>query len=119
MEAVRIREGVETEERVLTGAAIVERQDGRVRVQQDGCRDGRRNRREPKHYRFTLRIEFAPVKLQSWKRVLTEAWLNGLKKPGELQREKSGKKQQKKSTTISKRQQNELRNMADIFRGAI
>ena len=33
MEAVRIREGVETEEEVLTGAAIVGRQAGRVRVQ--------------------------------------------------------------------------------------
>ena len=30
MEAVRIREGVETEEEVLTGAAIVERQAGRM-----------------------------------------------------------------------------------------
>ncbi len=109
MEAVRIREGVETEEEVLTGAAIVERQDGRVRVQlKTDVETVEETEEKPKHYRFTL-IEFAPVKLQSWKRALTEAWLNGLKKPGELQREKSGKeKQQKKSTTISKRQPTSL-----------
>ena len=102
MEAVRIREGVETEEEVLTGAAIVGRQAGRVRVQlKTDVETVEETEEKPKHYRFTL---IAPVKLQSWKPVLTEAWLNGLRKPGELQQRKRERRQQKRSTTISKRQ---------------
>ena len=58
MEAVRIREGVETEEEVLTGAAIVERQAGRARVQLKADVEMEEETEEkPKHYRFTL-IEF-------------------------------------------------------------
>lgn len=55
MEAVRIREGVETEEEVLTGAAIVERQAGRVRVQlKTDVETVEETEEKPKHYRFTL-----------------------------------------------------------------
>ena len=58
MEAVRIREGVETEEEVLTGAAIVGRQAGRVRVQlKTDVETVEETEEKPKHYRFTL-IEF-------------------------------------------------------------
>lgn len=58
MEAVRIREGVETEEEVLTGATIVERQAGRARVQlKTDVEMEEETEEKPKHYRFTL-IEF-------------------------------------------------------------
>ena len=58
MEAVRIREGVETEEEVRTGAAIVGRQAGRVRVQlKTDVETVEETEEKPKHYRFTL-IEF-------------------------------------------------------------
>lgn len=58
MEAVRIREGVETEEEVLTGAAIVGRQEGRMCVQiKTDVETVEETEEQKKHYRFTL-IEF-------------------------------------------------------------
>ena len=58
MEAVRIREGVETEEEVLDRGGYRWRQAGRVRVQlKTDVETVEETEEKPKHYRFTL-IEF-------------------------------------------------------------
>jgi hypothetical protein len=104
MEAVRIREGVETEEEVLTGAAIVGRQAGRVRVQlKTDVETVEETEEKPKHYRFTL-IEFRTRETAKLEARVNGSLAKWIEEAGELQQRKRERRQQKRSTTISKRQ---------------
>lgn len=104
MEAVRIREGVETEEEVLTGAAIVGRQAGRVRVQlKTDVETVEETEEKPKHYRFTL-IEFCTRETAKLEARINGSLAKWIEEARRIAAEKRERRQQKRSTTISKRQ---------------
>ena len=92
MEAVRIREGVETEEEVLTGAAIVERQAGRVRVQlKTDVETVEETEEKPKHYRFTL-IEFCTRETAKLEARINGSLAKWIEEARRIAAEKAGKK---------------------------
>ena len=122
MEAVRIREGVETEEEVLTGAAIVGRQAGRVRVQlKTDVETVEETEEKPKHYRFTL-IEFCTretAKLEARIKWIEEARRIAAEKAGEKTAEEKYDDLKETTDGLVETTDELVETMADILGGAI
>lgn len=118
MEAVRIREGVETEEEVLTGAAIVERQAGRVRVQlKTDVETVEETEEKPKHYRFTL-IEFCTRETAKLEARINGSLAKWIEEARRIAAEKAGKKTAEEKYDDLKETTDELvETMADILGG--
>lgn len=127
MEAVRIREGVETEEEVLTGAAIVGRQAGRVRVQlKTDVETVEETEEKPKHYRFTL-IEFCTRETAKLEARINGSLAKWIEEARRIAAEKAGEKTAEekyddlKGTTdgLVETTDELVETMADILGGAI
>lgn len=118
MEAVRIREGVETEEEVLTGAAIVGRQAGRVRVQlKTDVETVEETEEKPKHYRFTL-IEFCTRETAKLEARINGSLAKWIEEARRIAAEKAGEKTAEEKYDDLKETTDELvETMADILGG--
>ena len=127
MEAVRIREGVETEEEVLTGAAIVGRRAGRVRVQlKTDVETVEETEEKTKHYLFKM-IEFCTRETAKLEARINGSLAKWIEEARRIAAEKAGEKTAEekyddlKETTdgLVETTDELVETMADILGGAI